>query len=56
MTVVNSRCSVVSLLVSAILVALCFSADAQQAKKVSRIGYLSQLDAARESARAEGYG
>jgi putative ABC transport system substrate-binding protein len=54
MTVVNSRCSVVSLLVSAILVALCFSADAQQAKKVARIGYLSQLDAARESARAEG--
>ena len=29
-------------------------AEAQQPKKVPRIGYLSQLDAARESTRAEG--
>ena len=29
-------------------------AEAQQPKKVSRIGYLSSVDAATESARAEG--
>ena len=31
-----------------------FSVEAQQPKKVSRIGYLSNADPARESARAEG--
>jgi putative ABC transport system substrate-binding protein len=35
------------------LFALCFSAEAQQAKKVPRIGYLSNSDSAIESARAE---
>ena len=36
--------------------ALCalLSADAQQPKKVARIGYLSSIDPARDSARAEG--
>ena len=33
---------------------LAVMAEAQQPKKVPRIGYLSQLDAARESTRAEG--
>jgi len=37
-----------------ILLATDFSADAQQPKKVPRIGYLSNTDPARESARSEG--
>jgi ABC-type uncharacterized transport system substrate-binding protein len=37
----------------AMLLALCYSASAQQPGKVPRIGYLSQLDAARDSARTE---
>ena len=36
------------------LLALCYSASAQQPKKVSRIGYLSPVDPASDSARAEG--
>jgi len=38
----------------ALLFALCSSADAQQPGKVSRIGYLSNTDAATDSARAKG--
>src|SRR5262245_63958843 len=38
----------------AMLFALCQSAEAQQPKKVFRIGYLSNTDAATDSARAEG--
>jgi ABC-type uncharacterized transport system substrate-binding protein len=38
---------------SALLFALCVSAEAQQPKKVPRIGYLSSSDAAIESTRAE---
>src|SRR5215475_13480822 len=38
----------------ALLLALAFHAEAQQPKKVPRIGYLSPIDAARESARSEG--
>jgi putative ABC transport system substrate-binding protein len=38
---------------SAMLLALCVSAQAQQAKKVPRIGYLALVDAAGESPRAE---
>ena len=37
----------------ALLFALCVSAQAQQAKKVPRIGYLSAAEPARESARSE---
>ena len=37
----------------AMLLALCFSAEAQQPKKVPRIGYLSADEPATESARAE---
>src|SRR5262245_29234467 len=37
----------------AILFALCFSAEAQQPKKVSRLGYLSNTDAATDASRAE---
>jgi putative tryptophan/tyrosine transport system substrate-binding protein len=38
----------------AMLFALCFSVQAQQPKKVSRLGYLSPVDAATDSPRAEG--
>ena len=42
-----------SLLLSALLLALAIPADAQQPKKVPRIGYLSSADPATESARSE---
>src|SRR5436309_2260410 len=38
----------------ALLLALSYSASAQQPKKVSRIGFLAATDPARESARSEG--
>jgi ABC-type uncharacterized transport system substrate-binding protein len=38
----------------AMLFGFCVSANAQQPKKIPRIGYLSPFDPARESARAEG--
>ena len=41
------------LALTAMLFALSLPAEAQQPKKVSRIGYLSSFDPARESARAE---
>src|SRR5215471_18219427 len=41
------------LLVVLIVFALCFPAQAQQPKKVPLIGYLSPLDSASDSARAE---
>ena len=44
---------IIRLALSAMLFALCYSASAQQPKKVPRIGYLSPTDPARESARAE---
>jgi putative tryptophan/tyrosine transport system substrate-binding protein len=48
------RKTVTSFALSAMLLALCASAEAQQPKKVPRIGYLSNTDAATDSARAEG--
>jgi ABC-type uncharacterized transport system substrate-binding protein len=44
---------VFNLTLCAMLFALCSSAGAQQPKKVPRIGYLSQFDAARESTRSK---
>jgi putative ABC transport system substrate-binding protein len=44
---------VFSVALCAMLFALCFSAKAQQAKKVLRIGYLSSVDPAREFTRSE---
>ena len=38
----------------AMLFALCFSASAQQPKKIYRIGYLASVEPATESTRAEG--
>ena len=43
----------VACLLGAFLFALCLPAEAQQPKKVPRIGYLSSVDPARESARSE---
>jgi putative ABC transport system substrate-binding protein len=45
--------NITSLALSAVLFAHSFPAAAQQPKKVSRIGYLSNTDPARESARSE---
>jgi hypothetical protein len=43
------------LALSAVFFALSFSADAQQPKKVPRIGYLSNTDPATESTRSEAF-
>ena len=40
MTLLGGKGSVISLLLCAILFALCSSAEAQQQKKIARIGYL----------------
>ena len=44
---------IIALTLCALLYALCGSVDAQQAKKLHRIGYLSPIDPARESTRSE---
>ena len=46
--------NIFTLVLSAFLSALCGSADAQQLKKMPRIGYLSAYDVASESSRVEG--
>jgi putative ABC transport system substrate-binding protein len=48
------RAAVPSILVAVVLLALGVIAEAQQPKKVHRIGYLSGFDPARESTRSEG--
>ena len=48
------KAAVLSILFVVVLLAVGIIADAQQPKKVPRIGYLSNTDSARESARAEG--
>src|SRR5262245_42548122 len=47
------RAAVPSILVAVVLLALVVTAEAQEPKKVSRLGYLSSLDPARESPRSE---
>ena len=47
------KAAVPSILVAVVLLALGVTAEAQQPKKVPRIGYLSSVDAATESARSE---
>ena len=47
------KAAVISILVVAMLLAVGAIAQAQQPKKVPRIGYLSTVDPASESARAE---
>jgi putative ABC transport system substrate-binding protein len=49
------RAAMSSILVGVVLLALGVTAEAQQPKKVPRIGYLSPFDAATESARSEPY-
>ena len=48
------RKGVLSLLLVVILLAVAAIADAQQPKKVSRLGYLSSYDPVADSARSEG--
>ena len=48
------KAAVPSIPVAVVLVALGVTAEAQQPKKVPRIGYLSALNPASESTRAEG--
>ena len=48
------RTKTIGFALSAMIFGLCATAQAQQPKKVPRIGYLSPFDPARESARAEG--
>ena len=47
------KAAVPSILVAVVLFALGMTAEAQQPKKVPRIGYLSSSDPATESTRAE---
>ena len=47
-------CSGVFLALCSLLLAPCLPADAQQPKKVARLGYLSNTDSATDSSRAEG--
>ena len=55
MTHLGGRASVVGVVLCVRIFALSFSAEAQQPKKVFRIGYLSGVGPARESARAEAF-
>ena len=48
------KAAVPSILVAVVLLAVGVIAEAQQPKKVPRIGYLSSVDPATESARSEG--
>ena len=48
------KAGVSSILFVVILLAVAVIAEAQQPKKLTRIGYVSSLDPAHESARAEG--
>ena len=47
------RAAVTAILVAVVLLALGVTAEAQQAKKIPRIGYLSSVDPATESTRSE---
>jgi putative tryptophan/tyrosine transport system substrate-binding protein len=49
----SKKAKVIGFSLCAMLFALCASAEAQQPKKVHRIGYLSSADTARDSARYE---
>jgi hypothetical protein len=47
------KAAVSSILIAGVLLALGVIAEAQQSKKIPKIGYLSAVDPATESARAE---
>src|SRR5262245_4129228 len=48
------KSEIITLVLSAMLLALCLSAEAQQPVKVFRIGYLSGTDRVTDAPRAEG--
>src|SRR6266508_2616926 len=48
------KAALLSILLVVVLLAVAITVEAQQPKKVSRLGYLSNTDAATDSARAEG--
>ena len=50
----NMKRKITVFTLGAMLFALCVPAEAQQPKKVPRIGYLSPTDPATEAARSEG--
>jgi hypothetical protein len=50
----RTKAKVFGFALCAMVFALCVPAEAQQPKKVPRIGYLASADVATESARAEG--
>src|SRR4030095_12371428 len=54
MTCAVKQVAVPAILIAVILFAVAVLGEAQQPKKVSRLGYLSSADAATDSARAEG--
>jgi putative tryptophan/tyrosine transport system substrate-binding protein len=49
------KVGLLSILFVVVLLAVAVIAEAQQPKKVSRIGYLSSFDPARESTRSEAF-
>ena len=49
------KAAVPSILIAVVLLAVAVIAEAQQPKKVPRLGYLSQFEPARESPRAEAF-
>ena len=49
----HSAISQFAILIGAMLLALCYSASAQQPKKISRIGYLMGTESATDSPRPE---
>jgi putative ABC transport system substrate-binding protein len=49
------RAAVPSILIAVVLLALCASAEAQQPKKVARIGYLSSQSLSANSTRIEAF-
>ena len=51
----SKKVKVIGVALCAMLFALCLSAEAQQSKKVARIGYLSVLSPASDSARIEAF-
>jgi len=51
----SKKVKVIGVALCAMLFALCLSAQAQQSKKVARIGYLSVLSPVSDSARIEAF-
>jgi ABC-type uncharacterized transport system substrate-binding protein len=54
-TGINRKAKIVGIVLCALLIALCFSVEAQQLGKIPRIGYLAPLSSASESARTNAF-